>query len=132
MDHTTLEDIFQEIYDEFSDMEPTSLDELEQRVLAAMDRLAAYLMDSKVVDWNTELRHETCSDCGAKLEHKQKPRQIATWVSDVSYKRYRSYCPECQKAEYPLDEVLGIQPRQRLSSSVQELSVLCGVSWKYE
>lgn len=132
MDHTTLEGIFQEIYDEFSDMEPTSLDELEQRVLDAMHRLGTYLMDSKVADWNTQLRHETCGECGTQLSHKQKSRQIATWVCDVSYKRYRSYCPECQKAEYPLDTVLGLQPRQRLSSSVKELSALCGASWKYE
>jgi hypothetical protein len=34
--------------------------------------------------------------------------------------------------DYPLDKVLGIGPRQRLSSSVQELSALYGVSWKYE
>lgn len=132
MDHKTLQDIFQEIYNEFSEMGPTSLDELEDRVLEAMQKLGSYLMDSKMVDWNTQLRHETCATCGTELNHKQKPRQIATWVSDVNYKRYRSYCPRCQKAEYPLDKALGLQPRQRLSSSVKELSVLCGASWKYE
>ena len=31
-----------------------------------------------------------------------------------------------------MDKALGIGARQRLSSSVQELSVLCGASWKYE
>ena len=110
-------------------MEPTRLDELEDKVLDAMQGLGSYLVDSKMVDWNTQLRHETCAECGTQLAHKQKPRQIATWVSDVNYKRYRSYCPRCQKAEYPLDKALGLQPRQRLSSSVQELSVLCGASW---
>ena len=35
------------------------------------------------------------------IEHKQKKRQIATWVCDVNYKRWRSYCPQCKKAEYP-------------------------------
>jgi len=132
MDHKTLEDIFQEIYNEFSEMGPTGLDELEDKVLEAMQKLGSYLMDSKVADWNTQLRHETCGECGTQLSHKQKSRQIATWVCDVNYKRYRSYCPKCQKAEYPLDRVLGLQPRQRLSSSVKELSALCGASWKYE
>jgi hypothetical protein len=132
MDYKTLEGIFQEIYDEFSEMGPTSLDGLEDQVLEAMQKLGSYLMDSKMVDWNTQLRHETCAECGTELKHKQKSRQIATWVSDVNYKRYRSYCPRCQKAEYPLDKALGLQPRQRLSSSVQELAVLCGASWKYE
>jgi hypothetical protein len=132
MDHKTLGDIFQEINDEFSDMEPTKLGRLEDKVLSAMYRLGSYLMESKITDWNTQVRHETCSECGTKLEHKQKKRQIATWVSDVHYKRWRSYCPQCRKAEYPLDEVLGIHPKQQLSSSVQELSALCGASWEYE
>jgi hypothetical protein len=132
MDHKTLGDIFQEINDEFSDMEPTKLGRLEDKVLSAMYRLGSYLMESKITDWNTQVRHETCSECGTKLEHKQKKRQIATWVSDVHYKRWRSYCPQCGKAEYPLDEVLGIHPKQQLSSSVQELSALCGASWEYE
>jgi len=132
MDDTTLGKIFQEISDEFTGMEPCSLDELEDKVLSVMYKLGSYLMESKPADWNTELRHETCADCGTKLKHKQKPRQVATWVSDVNYKRWRSYCPQCKKAEYPLDKVLGIRPKQRMSSSVQELSALCGASWKYE
>ena len=132
MDHKALGEIFQEIYDELSGMKPTSLDKLENAVLSAMQKLGSYLMDSKVEDWNTQIRHETCSQCGTKLKHRQKRRQIATWVSDMSYKRDRGYCPRCKKAEYPLDQVLEIRPRQRLSNSVQELSALCGASWKYE
>ncbi|MHA2303508.1 MAG: UPF0236 family transposase-like protein [Candidatus Thorarchaeota archaeon] len=132
MNHKTLGKVFQEIYDEFSDMGPTSLDNLEDKVLRAMRKLGSYLMDSKVEDWNTQVRHETCSQCGTKLKHRQKERQIGTWVSDMNYKRDRCYCARCKKAEYPLDAVLGILPKQRLSSSVQELSALCGSSWKYE
>ena len=132
MDHKTLGEIFQGIYDEFSAMKPTSLDELEDKVLRAMQKLGSYLMDSKVEDWNTQVSKETCSQCGTKLKHRQKGRQIATWVNDMSYRRDRSYCPECRKAEYPLDSVLGIRPKQRLSNSVAELSALCGASWKYD
>lgn len=128
MNHKTLGDIFQEINDDFADMKPASLDQLEDRVHAAMLKLGSYLMESKITDWNTQIRHETCAECGTKLEHKQKDRQIATWVCDVNYKRWRSYCPGCKKADYPLDKVLGIVPKQRLSSSVQELSALCGAS----
>jgi hypothetical protein len=132
MDHKTLGEIFQGIYDRFDKMSPTSLDELEKETLDAMDKLGSYLMDSKVEDWNAQVRHETCSQCGTKFKHRQKERQIGTWVSDVNYKRDRCYCPQCKKAEYPLDKVLGVHPKQRLSSSVQELSALCGASWKYE
>ena len=132
MNHKTLGKIFQEICEEFSEMEPTNLSELEDKVLDAMDKLGSYLMDSKIGDWNTQVHHKTCAKCETKLTHKQKKRQIATWVSDVNYKRYRSFCPKCNHVEYPLDALLGIGARQRLSSSVQELSALCGASWKYE
>ena len=86
MDHKTLGDIFQEIYDDFSDMKPTSLDQLENKVLAAMDKFGSYLMHSKITDWNSQTRHENCPECGTKLEHKNKERQIATWVCDMDYK----------------------------------------------
>ena len=110
MDHKTLgeifQEIYQEIYDEFSGMKPTSLDNLENSVLSAMQKLGSYfgsyLMDSKVEDWNTQIHKETCDQCGTKLKHRQKQRQIATWVSDVSYRRDRGYCPKCKKAYYPL------------------------------
>jgi hypothetical protein len=88
MDHKTLGQIFQEIYDEFSDMEPTSLDRLEDKVLMAMHKLGSYLMESKVEDWNTQVSQETCAQCGTELKHRQKGRQIATWVSDVNYKKW--------------------------------------------
>ena len=58
--------IAKEISDKFTGMEPCSLDDLEDKVLAVMYKLGSYLMESKVEDWNTELRHETCPDCGTK------------------------------------------------------------------
>ena len=132
MDHTTLGKIYQEIVADFRDMEPTSLDELEQKTLDAIYKIGSCLMDWKLNDWNTQLRQDTCRDCGHGLENRSRERQICTWVSDVNYRRYRSNCPNCGKVEYALDEELGLHPRQRLSSSVIELSVLCGASWKYE
>jgi len=53
-------------------------------------------------------------------------------VADINYDRYMSYCPDCKKTEYPLDEALGLRPRQRMSNQVEELAVLCGASWDYE
>ncbi len=91
MDHKTLGDIFQEISNEFSEMESTKLDELENRVLNAMHKLGSYLMESKIEDWNMQLyqdKEDTCKRCGSKLKNKQEERQIATWVSDVTIKRY--------------------------------------------
>ena len=132
MDNTTLGDIFQEIVTDFSEMKPTSLDDLEQNVLDAIYRIGSCLMEWKFSDWNTQLRQDTCQECGGSLENRKRERQVATWVSDMNYERYRSNCPDCDNVEYALDKVLGLRPRQRMSSSVEELSALCGASWKYE
>lgn len=43
-------------------------------------------------------------------------------VSDVSFTRYMSYCPNCKKTEYKLSKTLGLRPRQRMSSQLEELS----------
>jgi hypothetical protein len=97
MDHKTLGNIFQEIFNEFSEMNPTNLDELEDKVNNAMRKLGSYLMESKIEDWNTKLHQDKpniCEKCGTKLKSKQEDRQIATWICDVNYKRYRRYCAD--------------------------------------
>ena len=98
MDHKTLGDIF----NEFSEMKPTNLDELEDKVSNAMNKLGSYLMESKIEDWDTQLHQDkpnTCEKCGTKLKNKQEDRQIATWVCDVIRRRY---CPVC-KSTRPCD-----------------------------
>ena len=49
MNHKRLREIFQGIYDRFDKMRPTSLEELENETLDAMDELDSYLMDSTLV-----------------------------------------------------------------------------------
>jgi hypothetical protein len=132
MDRKTLGDIFQGIIVKFSEMQPTNLDELESETLDAIYRIGKGLMQWKFHEWDTELHKQTCSECGAKLENRRRSAQIATWVADIHYDRYRSNCVNCENVEYPLDKALGLQPRQQFSSSVAELAVLCGASWKYQ
>jgi len=131
MDCKGLGEVFQEIIVELSEMGPTDLDELENKVRDAIRRLAECLMEWKLDEWNTQLRKEICPKCGSKLENRKRERQIATSVADVNFQRYRSSCPNCGEIEYPLDEVLGLHPGQRLSWILEELSALCGASWKY-
>ena len=78
MDHNTPGEIFQEITSEFSDMKPTELDELEDKVLRVMYRLGEYLLESKLSDRGDQLGQDTCQDCGGKLKHQRRSRQIST------------------------------------------------------
>ena len=132
MDRKTLGDIFQEIIVKFSEMQPANLDELESETLDAIYRIGKGLMQWKFHEWDTELHKRTCSECDAKLENRRRSAHIATWVADIHYDRYRSNCVSCGNVEYSLDKALGLQPRQQYSSSVAELAVLCGASWKYQ
>ena len=131
MDHKTLWKIFQEIIVEFSEMGPTTLDELEKKVRDALGSLGECMIEWKLGNWDTEVRNEVCPDCGSKLENRKRKRQLVTVVADVTYKRYRSSCPNCGKVEYPLDVMLGLRSHQRLSWQLEELATLCGASWKY-
>jgi ribosomal protein L32 len=113
MDGKTLGDIFQEILAELSEMEPTSLDELEKKIKDILRRLGECIMEWKLEDWDVDLRKEICWECGAKLENRKRERQIAMSVSDVKFQRYRSSCPGCGKIEYP--HHLCEKVKQRLS-----------------
>ena len=132
IDRKAIEDIFQETIVQFEKMEPTELDGFEGATLDAIYKIGKALMQWKFQQWNTELRKEQCSECSGKLENRCRSTQIATWVADMHYDRYRSNCTSCGKVEYPLDTALGLQPRQQFSSSVQELAALFGASWKYQ
>jgi len=74
MDHKTLGEIFQEIVVELSEMQPAKLDELGSKVKAILRILGECLMEWKLEDWDVELRKETCSECGSKLENRKRER----------------------------------------------------------
>lgn len=86
----------------------------------------------EISNWNDDLKKDNCQQCNTILQNRKRPRQLANIVSDVSFTRYMSYCPNCKKTEYTLDEILGLRPRQRISSNLEELLAMCGASWSYE
>lgn len=59
-------------------------------------------MEWKLNDWDEKLHKGTCPQYGGELENKKRHRQIVTYVSDVDCDRYKSYCHNCKKTEYPL------------------------------
>lgn len=128
----TIGQLFQDIISQFSDMNPTNMDTLENKVLDAIYKLGSLIMEWKLSDWNDSLKKDNCQQCNTKLQNRKRSRQLATMVSDVSFTRYMNYCPNCKKTEYTLDETLGLRPRQRMSNQLEELSALCGASWSYQ
>ena len=130
-DITKLGELWQEEIMNLSQTTPESLDALENRIQDIMQRLGKAMMEWKLDQWNSSLKKDKCSECDSKVHNRKRTKQILTTVATIDYERYMSYCPKCKHVEYPLDSALGIQPLQRMSSTVEELAILCGASWDY-
>ena len=128
---TELGKLWQEEIINLSDTQPENLDALENRIQDIMQRLGKAMMEWKLIEWNSSLKKDKCSECDSKVHNRKRTKQILTTVANIDYERYRSSCPKCKHTEYPLDSALGIQPLQRMSSSVEEFAILCGASWDY-
>jgi hypothetical protein len=128
---TELGKLWQEEIINLSETTPESLDALENRIQDVLHRLGKAMMEWKLKEWNSSLKKDKCSECDSKVHNRKRTKQILTTVATIDYERYRSSCPKCKHTEYPLDSALGIQPLQRMSSSVEELAILCGASWDY-
>lgn len=76
-----------------------------------------------------------CSKCGKKVESKgMEPREMLTLIGKVKWWRRRGGCPAgCEIGQViPLDEDLGLQPKQRTSLEVKWLASALAVFVPYE
>lgn len=132
---TELGKLWQEEIINLSDIPPESLDAFENRIQDILHRLGKAMMEWKLKEWNSSLKRDKskdkCPECDSKVHNRKRTKQILTTVATIDDERHMSYCPKCRHTEYPLDCALGIQPLQRMSSSVEELAILCGASWDY-
>jgi predicted nucleic-acid-binding Zn-ribbon protein len=136
---TELGKLWQEEMINLSDIPPENLDAFENRIQDILHRLGKAMMEWKLKDWNSSINKDKskdkskdkCPKCDSKVHNRKRTKQILTTVATIDYERYMIYCPKCKHTEYPLDCALGIQPLQRMSSSVEELAILCGASWDY-
>ena len=56
----TIGQLFQDIISQFSDMNPTNMDTLENEVLNAIYKLGSLMMERKLSDWNDGLKKDNC------------------------------------------------------------------------
>jgi len=137
--------LWQEEIMNLSEITPESLDALENRIQDIFHRHGKSMMEWKLLrgyprdpnpkEWNSSLNKDKskdkCPKCDSKVHNRKRTKQVLTTLANINYERYMSHCPKCNNTEYPLDKILGLYPLQRMSSSVEELSVLCGASWDY-
>lgn len=105
------------------DRESWQVKDLEQRFLQAGLEAARLAYLQTLRDYETHLlkRHP-------EWDRKERPvKKVATCLGEIRYQRYRVWDRELGGSRYPLDEVLGMKEKERVSqdykSSVTEQSV---------
>ncbi|MBD3182893.1 hypothetical protein GF312_11420 [Candidatus Poribacteria bacterium] len=76
--NTELGQLWQEEIMKLSEVTPESLDALENRIEDTLHRLGKAIMEWKLHDWNDTLPREECPDCGIKLHHRKRSKQVLT------------------------------------------------------
>lgn len=72
-------------------------------------------------------------ECGGVPQYKgQQARTLSTWVGAVTLQRGYFYCKGCSTGRYPLDDALGIPPKEHFSDGVQQGVCLLGVQMPFE
>ena len=72
-------------------------------------------------------------ECGGVPQYKgQQERTLSTWVGAVTLQRGYFYCKGCGTGRYPLDDALGIPPKEHFSDGVQQGVCLLGVQMPFE
>ena len=79
----TIGQVFQDIILQLSDMKPTNVDTLENKVLDAIYQLGGLMMEWKLSDWNDDLKKDNCQQCNTKLQNRKHSRQLSTMPSVI-------------------------------------------------
>ena len=86
------------------ELEPASLEELEERLMGLLHRIGPVLLAWKARQMDEQLRPASCS-CGGKCRSQgPRPKTLETRVGQVNLKRGYYKCVECGRCWHPLDE----------------------------
>jgi hypothetical protein len=68
-----------------------------------------------------------CPHCGEQAAYQfQREATLITLVGQVTYRRAYYLCEQCHKGHYPLDDKLGLRPRE-MSAELESLTAMTGV-----
>lgn len=101
-----------------------------------LSRMIAVLVIEEILKEraNRPIHWPNCPKCGKRLESKgQSPRQLLGLIGTVCWQRKVGRCPAgCPNTQVvPLDEELGLNPNQRVSSELQRVACVLAVFVPY-
>lgn len=100
-----LEQLVQELPDQLVDFDAAEI-ELRQGLI----KVARHLLDLWAQVADKKIARPSCSACGVPMRHRGLVKtDVVTTVGDVTYRRPRWRCHDCEKECYPHDAVLRFQ-----------------------
>lgn len=114
--------------------QPKSLSEMERGIRQMLLKLGQFLLGAWLALQEEPYPAATrgCPHCDAEAEYQfRREASLLTLVGVVLYKRAYYLCAECRQGHYPLDERLGLRPRE-LSAELESLTAMTGVQLPFE
>ena len=114
--------------------QPTSLSEMERGIRQMLLKLGQFLMGAWLALQESPYPEETrpCPHCGEEATYQfRREATLLTIVGQVTYRRAYYLCPQCHKGHYPLDDKLGLRPRE-MSAELESLTAMTGVQLPFE
>ena len=114
--------------------QPKSLSEMERGIRQMLLKLGQFLLGAWLALQKEPYPAETkgCPHCKAEAEYQfRREASLLTLVGVVLYKRAYYLCADCRQGHYPLDERLGLRPRE-LSAELESLTAMTGVQLPFE
>lgn len=114
--------------------QPKSLSEMERGIRQMLLKLGQFLMGAWLALQESPYPDETrpCPHCGEQATYQfRRGATLMTIVGQVSYHRAYYLCEQCHKGHYPLDDKLGLRPRE-MSAELESLAAMTGVQLPFQ
>jgi hypothetical protein len=114
--------------------QPKSLSEMERGIRQMLLKLGQFLLGAWLALQEEPYPAATriCPHCKAEARYQfKREASLLTLVDMVMYQRAHYLCAECHQGHYPLDDRLGLRPRE-LSAELESLTAMTGVQLPFE
>lgn len=116
-------------------LEGMDINALEARLLAVRQQAFQSVLIELVkrVEADVLAAARVCSGCGRTMvANGTNARRLQTLLGEVTFSRTRMRCTSCGRESYPLDNALGLAPRDKCTLGVRERALWAATEISYE
>lgn len=116
-------------------LEGMDINALEERLLALRQQAFQSILIEVLerMEANVLAAERLCPYCGSLMRpNGTNARRLQTLLGEITFKRARLRCAGCGKESSPLDDVLGLAPRDKCTLGVRERALWAATEVSYE